>query len=695
VRYKVADTADDWIVIATTRPETIWADVAIAVHPENETYGRLIGREALIPLWDGEKRIPILGDPGIDKDFGTGCLKVTPAHDALDYEIGLRHGLPVVDILNDDGTLAAWAGKYAGLDRFEARKVFAADLEAAGHVVKTETVTNNVGLSERTKAVIEPRLSLQWFVRMEEFVKPALRAVVEGEVKLIPGHFVNTYRHWMENVRDWCISRQLWWGQRVPAYYYPRWEFDTYSREWLPVHGVQDVAVATSREQAFEIAMKNGFQGSIDELVQDEDCLDTWFSSWLWPISVFDGFDDPNNPDINYYYPTNDLVTAPEILFFWVARMIIAGYEWRGQRPFENVYLTGIVRDKLGRKMSKSLGNSPDPLELIAKYSADGVRVGMLLCSPAGNDLKFDESLCEQGRNFVNKLWNAYRLVHGWGGQLSDRAANPTETLALEWFAQRVAEAAHELEGQFGQFRLSEALMTVYKLVWDDFCSWFLEVLKPGREDGLSREVYSRTLDLFEDLLRLLHPFTPFITEEIWNALRPRADRELLIVARLPEFASPDGARLRDMEEIREVVTALRAFRSEKNLAYKIVLPVAIKTRRTELFTAYLPVVQKLANVEFAGFADQSVAGAFSVVVRSHELYITAEGAVDLEAERKKLTDEIEYTEGFRRSVEAKLANEKFVANAKPELVEKERQKLADALAKLATLRESLAHLGA
>ena len=519
VRYKIEGTDDEWITIATTRPETILGDTAVCVHPDDPRYAHLKGKRCIIPMV--ERSVPVIFDDYIDMEFGTGCLKVTPAHDINDWEIGQRHGLEVIDTLNPDGTMSEAAGFYVGEDRFVVRKKIAKDLEASGHLVKVEDIVNKVGFSERTDAVIEPRLSLQWFVKMDQLAKPALDAVTDGRVKLHPAKFVNTYRHWMENVRDWCISRQLWWGQRIPAWYNT------------------DGDVAVCRTEAEAIAQFNAAGQSTTGIKQDDDVVDTWFSSWLWPISVFDGFKDPDNADINYYYPTNDLVTAPEILFFWVARMIMAGLEYRGDVPFTNVYLTGIVRDKQGRKMSKSLGNSPDPLDLIKQYGADGVRVGMLLSSPAGNDLLFDEGLCEQGRNFSNKVWNAFRLLKSWEVQDLEQPAG--NAAAVAWMRSRLNAAVADLSDQYGQYRISDALMTTYKLTWDDLCSWYLESIKPAFGAPIDRTTYEATLGLFEDVLKLLHPFMPFLTEEVWHHIRERKEGEDLIVASWPEKGERDA----------------------------------------------------------------------------------------------------------------------------------------------------------
>ncbi|HOP43731.1 MAG TPA: valine--tRNA ligase, partial [Flavobacteriales bacterium] len=542
VRYKIEGTDDEWITIATTRPETILGDTAVCVHPDDPRYAQLKGKRCIIPMV--ERSVPVIFDDYIDMEFGTGCLKVTPAHDINDWEIGQRHGLEVIDTLNPDGTMSEAAGFYVGEDRFVVRKKIAKDLEASGHLVKVEDIVNKVGFSERTDAVIEPRLSLQWFVKMDQLAKPALDAVTDGRVKLHPAKFVNTYRHWMENVRDWCISRQLWWGQRIPAWYNT------------------DGDVAVCRTEAEAIAQFNAAGQSTTGIKQDDDVVDTWFSSWLWPISVFDGFKDPDNADINYYYPTNDLVTAPEILFFWVARMIMAGLEYRGDVPFTNVYLTGIVRDKQGRKMSKSLGNSPDPLDLIKQYGADGVRVGMLLSSPAGNDLLFDESLCEQGRNFSNKVWNAFRLLKSWEVQDLDQPAE--NAVAVAWMRSRLNAAVADLTDQYGQYRISDALMTTYKLTWDDLCSWYLESIKPAFGAPIDRTTYEATLGLFEDVLKLLHPFMPFLTEEVWHHIRERKEGEDLIVASWPEKGERDAKLEAEVKHAFDLVTAVRNVRNER-----------------------------------------------------------------------------------------------------------------------------------
>ncbi len=686
IRYKI-DSPDPeaWITIATTRPETILADTAIAVHPDDDRYRHLIGQHALLPFL--YRRLPIVADDYVDPAFGVGCLKVTPAHDVNDYEIGQRHQLPVIDMLNPDGTLSPAAGLFVGEDRFEVRKKIVQTLRNAGHLVKEEEIIHKVGHSERTDAVVEPRLSLQWFVRMEALARPALEIVLRTDgtgVQLIPDRFLNIYRHWMENVHDWCISRQLWWGQRIPAWYWG--EAFTQDERYV---------VALTREQAFAQARSEGYTGTAHDLRQDEDVLDTWFSSWLWPLTVFDGLIDPDNRDIKYYYPTNDLVTAPEILFFWVARMIMAGLEYRGERPFRRVYLTGIVRDKLGRKMSKSLGNSPEPLDLIEKYGADGLRMGILLCTSAGNDLMFDESLCEQGRNFANKIWNAFRLLRSLESRVAEQQPTATEKLALDWMEARIAEAAAEIETQFEHFRISDATLTVYRLFWDDFCAWYLELMKPAEGQHLSATAYRRTVGLLEQLLQLLHPFMPFITEEIWSHLAPRTPEQSLCISRLPAFAaSADAAsRLQHMDLVRRMVGQVRALRAERGLSPKVALELYLKTDAGPVIETYRPILAGQAGLSKLELVSTPPAGAVSLLVDTHELYVPLGEYIDVEAERRRIAEEIAYLEGFRISVEKKLSNEKFVANAKPEVVAKERQKLADAQAKLEALQAALAGL--
>jgi valyl-tRNA synthetase len=691
IKYAIAadhGASEETLTIATTRPETIMADAAICVNPNDERYFHLKGKNVFIPLLNRE--IPIIEDEYVTMDFGTGCLKVTPAHDLNDYELGIKHKLPVIDILNDDGTLNELAVILVGEDRFAARKKIAVLLEEAGHLDHVEEYKSQVGFSERTNAVIEPKLSLQWFCKMEEMAKPALQDVLTGEVNLIPEKFVNTYRHWMENVKDWNISRQLWWGQRIPAWY------DNQSN-WV---------VAKTKEEALNEFLKlkdldglftdeeaAGFKHQLEPFIrQDEDVVDTWFSSWLWPISVFNGFKDPDNKDINYYYPTNDIVTAPEILFFWVARMIMAGHEFMGRKPFTNVYLTGIVRDKLGRKMSKSLGNSPDPIVLIEKYGADGVRVGMLLCSPAGNDLMFDESYCEQGRNFANKIWNAFRLVKGW--EVDEQLENPNAQ-AISWFESRFNEALLEIEENFKLYRLSEALMSTYKLVWDDFCAWYLEMVKPVYQQPIDAASLKATVGFFEKILKLLHPFMPFITEEIWHdeLFGEKGELDCIIVASYPIASTADVEILKEVEVVKELVAGVRNIRNTKQLSPKEALPLNIKSNSNLDYEKWLNIVFKLANISEVEFVNDKVPGAAGFMVGSDEFFIPLEENIDVDAERERLKSEIGYLEGFLKSVDVKLNNERFVQNAKPEIIQNERNKKADAESKIRILQESLTSL--
>jgi len=677
IRYTVG-VRNEFLTIATTRPETIMADTAICINPNDERYKHLHGKQAFIPLIN--KEIPIILDDYVDMEFGTGCLKVTPAHDLNDYELGVKHNLPVVDILNDDGTLNKKAQILVGEDRFAARKKIVPLLEEIGSLEKIEDYKSQIGFSERTDAVIEPKLSMQWFCKMDEMAKPALDYVLKGDIKLIPEKFINTYRYWMENVKDWCISRQLWWGQRIPAWYLPDGQY----------------VVAKTREEAFEQA--KGLKSQIsnlksEDLTQEDDVVDTWFSAWLWPISVFDGFKDPNNEDINYYYPTNDLVTAPEILFFWVARMIMAGHEFRGELPFRNVYLTGIVRDKIGRKMSKSLGNSPDPLDLIDKYGADGVRIGMLRSSPAGNDLMFDEEHCVWGRNFANKIWNAFRLVKGW--QVDDSLPNVNET-AIAWFDSRFSEALAEIESNFAQYRVSEALMSTYKLVWDDFCAWYLEMIKPDYQKPIDRETYDKTVAFFENILKVLHPFMPFITEELWHdeeIFGKRAALDCCIVAKMPEIGAIDTQLLKQTELVKEVIAGIRNTRQEKQLSPKESLELHIKANSGIDYDRFRGIIARTANISALQLITEKVSDAASFRVASDELYIPLAENIDKEAEKERLEKEKEYLLGFLKSVEAKLGNERFIANAKPEIVENEQKKKADALSKLEIIDHSLAGL--
>ena len=672
-------TTRNYITIATTRPETIMADAAIFVNPNDERFADLIGKKVLIPLINRE--IEVMADEYVDMEFGTGCLKVTPAHDTNDYELGLKYNLtPFLDILDDDGKLNEKAVILVGEDRFVARKKIAKLLEEAGNLEKVEDYKSQVGFSERTDAAIEPKVSLQWFVKMKELAQPALDSVVNGDIKLIPDKFINTYRHWMENVRDWNISRQLWWGQRIPAWYNPQ-------EEWV---------VAKTREEAYEAFKKQANGASLnfgmDEIRQDDDVMDTWFSSWLWPISVFDGFKNPNNPDINYYYPTNDLVTAPEILFFWVARMIMAGHEFMGKKPFTNVYLTGIVRDKIGRKMSKSLGNSPDPIGLMEQYGADGVRVGMLMSSPAGNDLMFDEAYCEQGRNFANKIWNAFRLVKGW--EVDETLPN-ANAQTIEWFQSRFNEALVEIEHNFKQYRLSEALMATYKLIWDDFCSWYLEMVKPAYQQPIDVETRKASIHFFEQILRLLHPFMPFITEELYHdeLFGHRTEKDCCIVAQYPTAGVINEQLLKEAEQVKGLVSEIRNVRNIRQISPKEALTLNINALSGMDYQPWVQVIGKLANISETTFVTEKVTGAASFMVGKDEFFIPLAQNIDVEAEKERLTKELAYLEGFLKSVNAKLGNERFVQNAKPEVVANEQNKKADAESKIATIKESLAAL--
>ena len=665
-------------IIATTRPETIMADVAICINPNDERYFHLHGKTVKIPLLGRE--IPIILDEYVTMDFGTGCLKVTPAHDLNDYELGIKHKLPVIDILDDNGFLNDKAELYIGQDRFAARRNIVKDLEDAGHLVKMEEYKSIVKTSERTGAVIEPKLSLQWFMKMEEASKPAYENVMNDNIKLYPPNFKNMYASWMANVRDWCISRQLWWGQQIPAFY------------------LQDgtIIVAKTKREALRKAQHEHllFALTEEDLTQDPDVLDTWFSSWLWPISVFDGIKDPNNEDINYYYPTNDLVTAPEILFFWVARMIIAGYEWRGELPFRNVYLTGIVRDKQGRKMSKSLGNSPDPLDLIAQYGADAVRTGMLFSSPAGNDLMYDEKLVEQGRNFCNKIWNAYRLVEGWTVQNTPLGlGEPAEAnlLAINWFNSKMNQTITELQDHFTKFRISDALLSVYNLIWDDFCGKYLEMIKPAYEQPIDKATYEATIEIFDKLMRLAHPYMPFITEEIWQEITKRGEKETIVRADYPLAGIVDEKILAEYEILFAIVSKIRETRNTKQLSPKIALPLAIKTNEPARYQQIETTIAKLANIEKIEFVTEKLDKALSFVIKSDEFFISLAEEENSEEVKAQAEKDLEYYQNFKNSVKAKLANERFVANAKPEIIEKERQKLADAEVKISSLLQYLA----
>ena len=682
LRYRIEDS-DKYVVIATTRPETIMGDVAAAVNPEDPRYKDLVGKKVIVPLVN--RAVPIITDDYIDIEFGTGVLKVTPAHDVNDYVIGEKHGLEVIDVFNDDGTISEKGQLYVGMDRFEVRKQIAKDLEEAGLMEKVEDYTNKVGFSERTNAAIEPKLSMQWFLAMKDISEPALKAVMEDTVKLIPEKFKNTYRHWMENVRDWNISRQLWWGHRIPAYYLPEGGF----------------VVAETDAEALELARaKTGNANlSMSDLRQDEDVLDTWFSSWLWPISVFDGIRYPDNADMKYYYPTSDLVTAPEILFFWVARMIIAGYEYTGERPFDNVYLTGIVRDKQRRKMSKSLGNSPDPLDLIAEYGADGVRMGMLLCSAAGNDLMYDDSLVEQGRNFANKVWNAFRLVKGW--EVDESLVNSStyyhttyqnNIIAIEWFENTLNRAIEEIESDFGQYRISEALMRTYKLFWDEFSGWYLELVKPGYQQPIDAPTYKATLGYFEKLLQLLHPFTPFFTEEIWHEIGKRADGESIMLTELPKNNGYNTAMLAEFDLVKETISAIRNIRKEKNIPNKEVLPLLVKPDEN-YHEKYNPVVMKMANLSAISETQEKVDNASAFIIKSTEYFVPLGDNINVEEELAKLKADLEYQQGFLKSVMGKLSNERFVAGAPAQVVANEQAKKADSEAKIKAIQERIAQL--
>ncbi|HWA32732.1 MAG TPA: valine--tRNA ligase [Cyclobacteriaceae bacterium] len=691
VRYRIKDKADEWVTIATQRPETILGDVAIAVNPTDERYTSLVGKKVLVPFINRE--IPIIADDYVDKTFGTGCLKVTPAHDVNDYEIGLRHKLPVIDTINDDGTLneKSEMPKFIGKDRFAVRKEIVKDLREAGHLVKEEEFTTRIGRSERTNTVVEPKLSLQWFVKMKEISRRAYQSVEHDEIKLYPSKFKNTYRHWMENVRDWCISRQLWWGHRIPAWYYGK--------------GENDFVVAETPEEALALASKQaGKNFTAKDLWQDPDVLDTWASSWLWPEAVFDGFKDEyfdkqkgkiiksKNKDLAYFYPTNVLVTAPEILFFWVARMIIAGYEYLDEKPFGDVYLTGIVRDKLGRKMSKSLGNSPDPLELIERYGADGVRTGMLFSSPAGNDLPFDEKLCEQGRNFANKIWNAFRLVKGW--EIENKPMPIENKIAIDWFESRLNQALVEVNDLFSKFRISDALLATYKLIWDDFCAWYLEIIKPEYQKPIDRETYERTVAHFENVLKMLHPFMPFITEELWHELNQRNEKECVIVAAWPRPGEVAPELIAQAALSFNIVSEIRNVRNTKGISPKEPLSLKIKAAESMLGKPWIAVVRKLSNLSSFDFTAQAVEQATGFLVGTTECFIPMAGKTDVAKERESITKEIGYLQGFLASVEKKLSNERFISSAPKDVIEGERKKKADAEMKLRSLAQNLRDLG-
>lgn len=671
VNYKV-EGSDESISIATTRPETILGDTAVCVNPKDPRFKNLHKKNVIVPMIN--RVVPIITDDYVDMEFGTGALKITPAHDINDYEIGIRHNLPSIDIFNDNGTLSENAGLFVGEDRFVARKSSIKLLEENGCLIKVEDYMNKVGRSERTSAVIEPKLSLQWFMKMENISKPALENVMNDTIKLVPTKYKNTYKHWMENVKDWCISRQLWWGHRIPVWYMSDGNF---------------VVAKTESSAILNVKEKYGQDVALGELKQDEDVLDTWFSSWLWPISVFDGIRNPDNADFKYYYPTNDLVTAPEILFFWVARMIIAGYEYAGDKPFENVYLTGIVRDKQRRKMSKSLGNSPDPIELMKKYGADGVRVGMLFCSPAGGDLLFDESLTEQGRNFGNKIWNAFRLVKSW--EVDNKIKQPESSkLAIEWFDAKLNETIGILNEQYEQYRLSEALMTVYKLFWDEFSAWYLEIIKPAYQQPIDVKTIEATTEFFDKLTRLLHPFMPFITEEIWQFLYERKDGDSIMVSAMPAFSEKnDAEKIEKFEIVKEIISSIRNTRKEKNIALKEELDLNF-IRSRDYFEDYNTIIKKMANLSGINEVSEKLEGASSFLVKTVEFFIPIGDKIDIEEELIKLNEELNYTKGFLISVSKKLENKSFVDNAPSKVVEMEQKKKTDAELKIKALEEQI-----
>ena len=670
LRYKI-EGEDGYAVVATTRPETIMGDTAMCINPNDPKNQHLRGKKVIVPLVN--RVIPVIEDDYVDIEFGTGCLKVTPAHDVNDYMLGEKYNLPSIDIFNDNGTLSEAAGLYIGMDRFDVREQIEKDLEAAGLLEKVEAYENKVGYSERTNVPIEPKLSMQWFLKMEHLAQIALEPVMNDELKFYPPKFKNTYRHWMENIKDWCISRQLWWGHRIPAYYLPEGGY----------------VVAETAEKALELAKEKNPALTMADLRQDDDCLDTWFSSWLWPISLFDGINNPDNEEINYYYPTSDLVTGPDIIFFWVARMIMAGYEYRKDMPFKNVYFTGIVRDKLGRKMSKSLGNSPDPLLLIEQYGADGVRMGLMMAAPAGNDIPFDEALCEQGRNFNNKIWNAFRLIKGW--TVDDTIAQPeASATAVKWFKMQLDKTIAEVDDLFSKYRLSEAMMMIYKLFWDEFSSWYLEMIKPGYLLPIDKATYDATLGFFDALLRLLHPFMPFITEELWQVLQPRKEGESLMVALMPEVAPVDSAYLDAFEVVKEIVSGVRTIRLQKNIPNKDTLALQVLGDHNDAFN---PVIAKMCNLSEITKTDDKAAGAVSFLVRTTEYAVPLGNMINVEEELAKLAEELKYQQGFLASVQKKLSNESFVSKAPAKVIEMERKKQADAESKIKSIEESIAAL--
>lgn len=668
-----------YAVVATTRPETIMGDTAMCINPDDEKNTWLKGKHVIVPLVGRE--IPVVEDGYVDIEFGTGCLKVTPAHDINDHALGLKHNLETIDIFNDNGTISEAAGMYVGMDRMDVRKQIEKDLKEAGLMEKVEDYNNKVGFSERTNVPIEPKLSTQWFLSMQHFADEALPPVMDDEIMFYPSKYKNTYRHWLENIKDWCISRQLWWGHRIPAYYYTTEE------------GKKDVVVAETAEQALEEARKKNANLSAGDLEQDSDCLDTWFSSWLWPISLFNGILDPDNEEMKYYYPTSDLVTGPDIIFFWVARMIMAGYEYKGKMPFKHVYFTGIVRDKLGRKMSKSLGNSPDPLVLIDKYGADGVRMGMMLSAPAGNDILFDESLCEQGRNFNNKIWNAFRLVEGW--EVADGTQPEANKIAVEWFNAKLRQANAEIDDLFKKYRISEALMTVYKLFWDEFSSWYLEMVKPAYGQPINKTTYEATLKFFENLLKMLHPFMPFITEELWQHIYERKDGESIMRDKL-EISAPTGEDMKlieDIESVKQIVAGVRTVRNQKNIANKETL--SLQCVGENALKDYDSVVGKMANLTSIDVVTEKDCTAAAFMVGTLEYAVPLGDMIDVAAEIEKMEAQLKHLEGFLAGVSKKLSNERFVANAPEAVVALERKKQSDSMEKIAALKESISSLKA
>ena len=674
LRYKVeGDPEGRYAIVATTRPETIMGDTAMCINPNDPKNTWLKGKKVIVPLVN--RVIPVIEDDYVDIEFGTGCLKVTPAHDVNDYMLGEKYNLPSIDIFNDNGTISEAGGLYVGMDRFDVRKQIEKDLEAAGLMEKVEAYENKVGFSERTNVPIEPKLSMQWFLKMEHLAQIALEPVMKDDIKFYPPKFKNTYRHWMENIKDWCISRQLWWGHRIPAYFLPEGGY----------------VVAETAEKALEMAKEKTGNASLTmaDLRQDEDVLDTWFSSWLWPISLFNGINDPDNQEINYYYPTSDLVTGPDIIFFWVARMIMAGYEYRGKMPFKNVYFTGIVRDKLGRKMSKSLGNSPDPLQLIEQYGADGVRMGLMMAAPAGNDIPFDDALCEQGRNFNNKIWNAFRLIKGWTVDSTIEQPEAAAT-AVKWFKMQLDKTIAEMDDLFGKYRLSEAMMAVYKLFWDEFSSWYLEMVKSGYQQPVDKSTYLSTLGFFDALLRLLHPFMPFITEELWQALEPRKEGESLMVALIPEVAPVDNLYLEDFEIAKEIVGGVRTIRLQKNIPNKEALELQVLGEHNDHFNS---VIAKMCNLSSIIRTEEKAAGSASFLVRTTEYAVPLGNMINVEEELAKLQDELKYQQGFLAFVMKKLSNESFVSKAPAKVIEMERKKQADAESKIKSIEESIAAL--